>query len=356
MRVIHSLEIRDEAQVGAARRAVHRFAAPLGFNDTELAEIDIVVQEIGTNAARYAAGEGWLHFAVPLGKAPGIELFYWDKGPGIYDVDRAVRDGVSTSSSLGAGLGAIRRLMDEFDLYSTVCERAARLSLQAMRRTTHGTALLCRKWVAAAHQPLHAPDFVASTEEVVKRLGIWSRPARGEDANGDAYYIWQRDDLMLLAAIDGLGHGRGAHEAARAALSILEQWAGEPLDELFFAAHDALRATRGAVMSVIVLDETGETFQYAGVGNIEVRVFNAPEPIHVVPNNGTLGARLEKVRVWSHKWSRGGTVVMATDGISAAWDLSAYPSLLTKNPQLLAGILLRDFGRDSDDATVLVLR
>ncbi|MCA1849819.1 MAG: ATP-binding protein, partial [Acidobacteria bacterium] len=148
MRVINSLEIKDEAQVGAARRAAHRFAASLGFTETELAELDIVVQELGTNAARYATDGGWLHFTVPLGNEKGIELFYWDKGPGIYDLDRAVRDGVSTSGSMGAGLGAIRRLMDEFDIYSTVCASTGRLRLTAGRRTTHGTAILCRKCVA----------------------------------------------------------------------------------------------------------------------------------------------------------------------------------------------------------------
>ena len=50
MRDIRSIQISDEAQVGAARRAVHDYAGHLGFNDTEQAEIDIVVQEIGTNA------------------------------------------------------------------------------------------------------------------------------------------------------------------------------------------------------------------------------------------------------------------------------------------------------------------
>src|SRR5215211_1262792 len=120
MRVIHAIEIRDEAHVGTARRAVNHFADALGFDETALAEIDIVVQEIGTNCARYATTGGRLHYTTALGAAPGLELFYWDSGPGIYDLDRAVRDGVSTSGSLGAGLGAIHRLMDEFEVYSTL--------------------------------------------------------------------------------------------------------------------------------------------------------------------------------------------------------------------------------------------
>ena len=120
MRAFHSLEIKDEAQVGAARRAVRRFAAPLGFTEDELAEVGIVVQEIGTNAARYATEGGRLHWTEASGDAPGLELFYWDKGPGIDDLERAVRDGVSSGGGLGAGLGAVRRLTDEFDIESAV--------------------------------------------------------------------------------------------------------------------------------------------------------------------------------------------------------------------------------------------
>ena len=58
MRDFHTQEIKEEAQVGAARRGVRRFASALGFSDDRLAELDIVVQEIGTNAVRYATGGG----------------------------------------------------------------------------------------------------------------------------------------------------------------------------------------------------------------------------------------------------------------------------------------------------------
>jgi anti-sigma regulatory factor (Ser/Thr protein kinase) len=350
MRVIHTQEIKDEAQVGAARRGVHRFAARLGFTEDRLSEIDIVVQEIGTNAARYATSGGCLHWAETLGPEPGIELFYFDKGPGIFDLDRAVRDGVSSGGSLGAGLGAMRRLLDEFDAYSTVKGTTRRLT--TVRRSTYGTALLGRKWVAGA-------DDETARERarlVTRRLGVWSRPRPGEDANGDAYFVGEHEGETLLAVVDGLGHGPGAREAAAAAVEVLEQWRGERLGELIPAVHDALRATRGAVMGAVVLDRARERFDYAGVGNIEVRVLGSAEAARPIPANGTLGARLPGVRVWPHRWAEGTTLVISSDGISATWDANAYPGLVSRSPQLLAGVLLRDFGRSSDDATVLVYR
>ncbi|MGB8507191.1 MAG: ATP-binding protein, partial [Pyrinomonadaceae bacterium] len=114
------MTISDEAQVGAARRAVRRFATDAGFGDVEMAKLDIVVQEIGTNAVRYATNGGCLHWTTPLGAQTGLEIFYWDKGPGMDDLERSLRDGVSTGGGLGAGLGTIRRLLDDFHAYSSV--------------------------------------------------------------------------------------------------------------------------------------------------------------------------------------------------------------------------------------------
>ncbi len=349
MREIHSVEIKDLAQVGTARRAVHRFAGDLGFGETELAELDIVVQEIGTNAARYAAGGGWIHYSQPLGAARGLELFYWDTGPGIYDLDRAIRDGVSTSGSLGAGLGAIRRLMDEFEVYSTL-PVSSRLSFTP-RRTSHGTALLARKWLDKSEA-----DAVPAAHEDARRFGVWSRPHPGEELSGDAYFIRKRGRQMLLAVIDGLGHGQGAKEAADVAVGQLDEWTGEPLNELLLALHDALRSTRGAVAGIVAVDHEAGRFSYAGVGNILIRVYNSPEHASPVSANGTLGARLGQLRVWSYDWSPAATLVMASDGLSASWDISAYPGILERSPQLLAGVLMRDYGRHADDATVLVAR
>ncbi|HEX8354436.1 MAG TPA: ATP-binding protein [Pyrinomonadaceae bacterium] len=350
MRVFHTQDIKDEAQVGAARRGVHRFASRLGFSEDRLSELDIVVQEMATNAARYAASGGCLHWGEILGTEPGIELFYFDKGPGIHDLDRALRDGVSSGGSLGAGFGAMRRLLDEFDAYSTVKGTTRRLT--TARRSTYGTALLGRKWVAGVADEERAER----ARRTSRRLGVWSRPRPGEDTNGDAYFVGRHEGETLLAVVDGLGHGRGAREASAAAVEVLEQWRGESLDELIPAVHDALRATRGAVMGAVVLDPARGTFAYAGVGNVEVRVLGSAEPARPIPTNGTLGARLPGVRVWPHRWVEGTTLVIASDGISATWDANAYPGLVSRSPQLLAGVLLRDFGRASDDATVLVYR
>jgi anti-sigma regulatory factor (Ser/Thr protein kinase) len=350
MRVFQSQAIRDEPQVGAARRAVRRFAQQAGFGAEALSDLEIVVQEIGTNAVRYATQGGCLHWRAPeAGAGAGLELFYEDKGPGIHDLDRALKDGVSSGGSLGTGFGAMRRLLDEFDAYSSVKGTTRRLT--SARRTTWGTALLGRKWAGPPRDRDEEERRAAS-----RRRGVWTRPRPGEDRNGDAYFFGEHRGAVLLVVVDGLGHGRGAAEAASAAVEVLEGWEGEPLEDLFWGLHDALRVTRGAVVGSVLIDEPREHFHYAGVGNVEVRVIGASEPIRPLPANGTLGARLTQVRVWPHRYEPGTTFVLATDGISAKWDVSSYPGLHLRDPQLMACVLARDFSRSSDDATIVVYR
>ncbi len=386
MRSFASTNIKLETDIGAARRAVNRFAAALGFSEIDLAALDIVVQEIATNAVKYATDGGTLHFAalesVPRhNNAPhtalsfagnavlvrryhaGIELVYLDKGPGIYDIARALRDGVSSGGSLGTGLGAVKRLTDDFDLYSTVAISASiSMRTTAARRTNHGTGLLCRKSLPREQQrvsydaPLYTSSDDAADGVPPIKCGAWSRPYPGETFNGDAYFIKTGDQTTFAAVIDGLGHGAGAYQASQEALRILDVWdMDEPLDALVFAVHERLRGTRGAVMSVVTIDHAHNRLTFAGVGNIQTRVFGTPVPVHLIPTNGTLGARLGKLSVWSHAWANGATLVMSSDGLSASWDIANYPQLLAHDPQLAAAILMRDFSRDSDDATVMVI-
>ena len=341
------VEIKNVAHVGSARRAVHNFAGEIGFTETELAELDIVAQEIGTNAVNYSMNGGQLVIATPYGQENAVELLYLDSGPGIYDLEAALNDGVSTSGSLGTGLGAIKRLMDEFDIYSTTSETRG-LSVSNTRRTTHGTALLARKWLHGAEAGETHPDKL--------NVGVISRPHPGEEVNGDGYYIAEVGDNALVSVIDGLGHGQGAFEATQAALDILEQWDGEPLDSVLAAANDALKATRGAVMGVGLINRRAGELQFAGVGNIDAHIFNGPSHLSPVSVYGTLGGRFGQPRIWKSEWTADSTMIVTSDGLSSSWSIDSYPDLMRHTPQLIAGVLMRDMARESDDATVLVIR
>jgi serine/threonine-protein kinase RsbT len=109
--------VRADADVVAARRAARELAARLGFSSTDLTEIATAVSEVVRNIVRFAdAGE----VLVELLDQPrrGIRITARDSGPGIPDVQEALRDGYSTYRGLGLGLPGARRLMDEFAVAS----------------------------------------------------------------------------------------------------------------------------------------------------------------------------------------------------------------------------------------------
>lgn len=109
--------VRTDADVVAARQAARELAGRLGFSPTELTEIATAVSEVVRNIVRFAdAGE----VLVELLDQPrrGIRITARDSGPGIPDVEEALREGYSTYHGLGLGLPGARRLMDEFAVAS----------------------------------------------------------------------------------------------------------------------------------------------------------------------------------------------------------------------------------------------
>jgi anti-sigma regulatory factor (Ser/Thr protein kinase) len=343
MKKFECVAITDDAHIGTAIRGIRRCANDAGFTERQFAEIEIAVKEIGSNAVKFGQGTGQIFFARTDSKLEpdGLEIVYVDKGPGIEDTSVAVEDGFTTTGTMGAGLGAIKRMADEFYIFSNVRSQTRRLS--AYGRTTHGTAIVFRKCVARAQEPKHGKAL----------WGAMTRPATGFEENGDAYIIKRIGDRQLLAMIDGLGHGLGALEAARAAVASIEASVAQPVETIVRASHEALRPTRGAVLGLAAVDCTTGVIEYAGIGNTDIRVLGGRTPMRFISLNGTLGSRLERVKVFKEQLPKVATIIMSTDGISERWDLESYPGLLGLHPQLLCAAVLRDFSRSNDDATIL---
>ncbi|MBU4438675.1 MAG: anti-sigma regulatory factor [Firmicutes bacterium] len=115
--------------------SVRSIAKKAGFNLTDEVLIAVAASELSTNILRYA-GEGQIEISIILDEAHpsyGIELLASDHGPGINDVEQALKENFSSlANSLGQGLPSVQRIMDEFYIES-VCEK--------------GTRVLARKWV-----------------------------------------------------------------------------------------------------------------------------------------------------------------------------------------------------------------
>jgi serine/threonine-protein kinase RsbT len=108
------IRIRSDDDVVAARREARELAASLGFEPTDLTLLATAISEVARNITAYA-GEGEIVVSVRnSGGRLGICVVARDAGPGIDDVELALRDGYSTGDGLGLGLPGARRLVDEF--------------------------------------------------------------------------------------------------------------------------------------------------------------------------------------------------------------------------------------------------
>ena len=116
-----TVPVVSEADIVKVRRCVRESAAKLGFSLVDQTKVVTAASELARNTVIHGRG-GRMELATLNGPRIGIRLIFEDKGPGIPDIDLALRDGFTTGSGLGLGLGGSKRLVNEFELKSRVGE------------------------------------------------------------------------------------------------------------------------------------------------------------------------------------------------------------------------------------------
>ena len=179
-----------------------------------------------------------------------------------------------------------------------------------------------------------------------------------EHVSGDMHVVVEREDGALVALLDGLGHGPEAAKAVSAAMPIIEAHAGSPLDDLVQRCHDALRKTRGAVMSVAWFDARDASMTWTGVGNVDSLLIRAATNASssdeaIATRGGVVGYRLPSLRVDRYDVKAGDTLVMATDGIQSTFGKGI---VMQFGAQAIAESLLTKYAKGTDDAHVVVAR
>jgi anti-sigma regulatory factor (Ser/Thr protein kinase) len=336
------LRVEDASAVAACRNAALALADRLRFPAARADQLALGVTEAASNLHKHAS-EGSLWLGVNRdGDPPGIDLVTIDAGPGLADVDAVLRDGHSTAGTLGIGLGAIRRLADFCDLYS---------------RPGRGTALAARfKPVLAGgttppYPPVHGR---AARPPVPPRWAGLIRPIIGETECGDAYGAVQLGDTVTAVMCDGLGHGPLAAAASAAGVAaFLEDPAGDPAT-LLGRMHRRMAGTRGGAVGVVQLG--GGTARFAGLGNIAASVLGQGRRKSMVSIPGIAGLQARTIRQFEYELPPGAAVILHSDGISARWEAAALPGLETRDPLLIAAVLLGEAGIHRDDAGILVLK
>ncbi|MER6216174.1 hypothetical protein [Streptomyces sp. NPDC001674] len=318
VRIDHHSAVHDAAET--ARSLARECGLPGAMPD----QAAVLASELAGNLDKHAV-DGSLYLQ-PLPLGGGLEILAADRGPGMAELERCLTDGYTTKGTLGAGLGAVRRIATDL----TISTRAGT-----------GT-LICAR--------LTLPD---AREAARQAVGLLSLPAANEDDCGDAAAVTDLGGPRTAAVVDGLGHGPDASEAAQAAVRTFRTHAERPLTEIMTAMHRTLRHTRGAAVGLLRL--AAAEAEYCGVGNVRA-VAIGPDEVHhrLTGQPGTVGWRMPTPRTHGFPLSgAAATVVLHSDGIDLRWAHTPPPRLLRLPAPLLAAALVHGYHRTRDDATVV---
>lgn len=335
MSLSYTLAISRHADMVVARRTAKQLAQQLGFDGNDQELIVLVVSELASNLIKYA-GRGQIKLqALFENDQTGLLIESHDKGPG-FNVDRALTDGFSSSGSLGIGLGAIQRMVDDMHIDS--------------RQTNNtGTDIICKKWLPGS---IRADSHKVCPLEI----GIVSKAKQGFELNGDAYVIKNNHQHWLVAVIDGVGHGPQAHKAAFLAKQYVESHVSQSLHGLFHGVEQACQGSNGVVMAIAQFDLTNDQLSFASIGNIEAKLIGRGDMPHLPVRRGILGRHAPLPMICSHSWTAHQGLVMHSDGVSSRWHWRDYPHLQDKPAQLIAEHMHHQLNKDGDDATLLFVK
>jgi anti-sigma regulatory factor (Ser/Thr protein kinase) len=336
-----SIAVTDNSGVGEARRKVTQAAKDLGFSEVETANVAIIVVEAANNLIKHTALGGKI-IIIPVQEEhyKAINILAIDKGKGIANFSQSSQDGYSTSGTAGTGLGAIKRLSSDFDIYSV---------------PNSGTVLWSR--VVLSSSKISEDNPRKKPREI--DVGAICIPVKGERLCGDSYAVNIGSPIGdLFMVVDGLGHGDGAFEAAEEAVKVFNSNIRDavPLEDLFQKIHLSLHKTRGAAAAIAKINMLANELEYVGIGNISSIVIAEGVRKSLVSLNGIVGHGIRKIQSFKRNLPDNFILIMYSDGLITHWDLDKYPGILAKSSHIIAGILYRDYERGRDDTTVLVIK
>ncbi len=198
---------------------------------------------------------------------------------------------------------------------------------------------------------------VVNREQCVE-WSVSSRAIPGQTVSGDLHVVRAFPHGVLIAVVDGLGHGDEATAAARAAVEVLAQNPGESVITLVHRCHRALLNTRGAVMTLVSINTHDDTATMLGVGNVEAALLRAnPQGLRpresVLLRGGVVGYQLPALHASFVPFAPGDLVVFATDGVRE--DFADELTAGEPPAELVDRIMERKF-RGTDDGLVLACK
>lgn len=188
--------------------------------------------------------------------------------------------------------------------------------------------------------------------------GVAVAPLAGELRSGDHYVVTPFSAGVLIAVLDGIGHGEEAAAASESASAVLEKYAEEPVIALVQRCHQELRETRGVVISLASFNARHGLMTWLAVGNVHGALLRNTASFPQAEESlllraGVVGAQLPPLQAAVLPVGTGDTVIFTTDGIQGNFERTLA---LSQPPQKAAEDILARYGKSTDDALVLVAR
>ena len=195
-------------------------------------------------------------------------------------------------------------------------------------------------------------------KEPMVEYGVARFALPGQGESGDHHLVCCNQSGILVAAIDGLGHGEEAANAAKAAAALLRSASDKPIISLVEQCHERLRATRGVVLSLAFIDADHGMMTWLGVGNVQGVLMRADAKKGGIQESlllraGVVGSQLPALQATVLPIVQGDTLFFATDGVRSDFSVTLSAR---ENPQRAADRILEQYRSGNDDALVLVAR
>lgn len=318
--------VTDSSSVGQVRRSAVSAAHRLGWDETRTGELALLATEASRNVLTHGGGGQVVVIGLKRDESSLGRILAMDRGPGIPDLARAMTDGFSTGGTPGGGLGAMKRIASELEIFSSHTGTVVRVEL--------------------GNDPY-------ANELQIAGMAV---PYPGEPVSGDAWSCHHSPERVLTMIADGLGHGPAAAEAAQEAIATFHARIECAPAEILSYMHDALRKTRGAVAGIAEIRPKERKLIFAGIGNISAALLSPAKSQSLVSHNGTLGSIATRIQPFHLEWKPDSMLILHSDGLQSRWDLSNYAGLVSRHPAIIGGTLIRDFRRQRDDASVVVVK